>query len=760
MQISTILKGAAAMAVLGFACTASAGNIPQYSFAQSETEFEFLEGATPVPVTYGEASEMVFPDRKTINAYTGKGFPIGFDFKYAGKVFNQFAINNNGCIMLGYDKVEFRGYCNLFFNEADRYATNSFYMGITPSIYGIKEGELSYKLEGTEGNHTLTVEFAHLGVNEPNPRGNAIYSLQIILSEKDGGVRFNFLEEESPYSTVGLICGIYGWSNADSKLVTTTGLGTPAVVSTETVATMLRRGSLLVWDADDILYEEHDEPYTYSFDFAPTGAPEFLCAAPTDLFVEQQGTNAVISCTRPEDAPATVIMVSEKPILEFPEQGVSYPVYNDKGELITKFGDSTLVYYSNDETPTATFPNLKASTRYYVKAFGVNGYPSYSTESSADLEFVSSHPAPYVIQATSAPHAINVRTMGDDAVVIAMTLDRMPNASLGTSGIFGYPEDDCAVGDMIDGGGEIIYIGEPGNFLYEKAEPNREVFFRAWSLRDGRVSKTYVNAAGVTNAEMPYEPQLELYTLNEVPLNWTSTNQSQSSTYQANFVPRLRGEKEDEPALGGISANSLTTFASPTLNFGAGAKLEFEWAMETARDYEGMEDQMVVLPDGNKPGEFGKGHKFRVYVQSRGGDTELFTTSEYTGTMMANPSEPDHYISGTSEFLPVSLTMPQGVTNGKITFAFSTEGFSILYLRNITVTNPTEVEGVASSVTEDVVEASHGSLSILSADGGLYNIYSVDGAVAGRLNLGAGEIGIVALPKGVYLVNGKKYFVL
>lgn len=759
MQISTFLKGAAVMAALGIACAASAGNIPQYSFAQTEKEFVFLEDAVQVPVTYGEASEMVFPDRKTINAYTGNGFPIGFDFKYAGKVFNQFAINNNGCIQLGYDKVEFRGYCNLFFNDASRYASNSFYMGITPSIFGIKEGELSYKLEGTEGNHTLTVEFAHLGINEPNPRGNAIYSLQIILSEKDGGVRFNFLEEESPYSTVGLICGIYGWSNADSKLITTPGLGTPATVSTETVAEMLQRGSLMVWDADDILYVEHDTPYSYSFDFAPTGAPGFVSAAPADLFVEQQGTSAVITCTRPADAPATAIMISEKPILEYPEQGVSYPVFNDDGDLITKFGDATLVYYSNDENPTATFPNLRASTRYYVKAFGVNGYPSYSTETSADLEFLSSHPAPYIIQTTSAQHAINVRTVGDDDVVIAMTLDRIPYTSAGVTGIFGQPEDNCAAGDKIEGGGEIIYVGEAGNFLYENAAPNREVFFRAWSLRDGRVSKTYINAAGVTNAEMPYEPQLELYALDEVPLNWTSTNQSQSATFKADFVPRMRGEKEDEPALGGISANNLTTFTSPTLNFGAGAKVEFEWAMETARDYEGMEDQMVVLPEGNKPGEFGKGHKFRVYVQGRGSETELFTTSEYTGTMMANPSDPDHYISGTSEFLPVSLTIPEGVTNGKLTFAFSTEGFSTLYLRNISVTNPSEVEGVEVAA-EDVIEAAHGSLSILSAEGGVYDIYSVDGAKAGQLNLEAAEIGIVALPKGVYLVNGKKYFVL
>ncbi|MDE5774340.1 MAG: hypothetical protein K2H86_07785 [Muribaculaceae bacterium] len=758
MQISTFFKGIAVGALIGTSVVASAGNIPQYAFKQSKAEFAFLENATPVNVTYGVASEMVYPDRQTINAYTGKGFPIGFDFKYGGRVFNQFAINNNGSILLGEDKVAFRGYCNLFFDDASRYASNEFYMGIMPSSYGIKEGEISYKLDGEEGNRTLTVQFAHLGVNEGNPRGNAIYSLQIVLSEKESQVSLNFLEEESPYSSFGLICGLYGWSNDDSMLITSPSMSDPATVSTETVANMLQKGALLGWSAEDALGYEHDDPYCYAFTFDSTGAPDFVCEAPGNLFVDQDGNTAIVTCTRPADAPATAILISEKPIETYPEQGVTYPVYNDEGELVTKFGEATLIYYGDDDDITAYFPNLKASTPYYIQAIGVNGYPWYSTGSTASIEFISSHPAPYVMRTYSANHGIRINTMGDDDIVIAATVDRVNTTNLGATGIFGHPEDNCSVGDIIEKGGEIIYIGPAGDFTYEQAEPNRQIFFRAWSVRDGRVSKTYINASGVTNPEMPYEPQLELYTLNEVPLNWVAQSNNTSTTYNGYFVPRMRGENETEPALAGVSGATTSTLISPTLNFGAGATLKFEWAMETARDYEGMEDQMVVLPEGNKPGVFGTGHEFKVYVAGRT-NTDLFVTNRYDGTMMVSPNDADHFISGTSEFIPVSITMPEGVTNGKLTFTFSTEGFSTLYLRYITVTNPSGVETVVPVSECDVITATDGAISILSVEGGVYDVYSVSGMHTAQVEVCAGETATVALSKGVYLINGQKYIV-
>ena len=762
MEISTILKGGLGVLSLCAAFTAGAGNIPQYAFKETRPQFEFLTDATPVKVTFGVADEMIFKDRQTLNAFTGQGFPIGFDFKYGGRVFNQFAIDNNGYILLGYDKVEFRGYSNLFFSDSNREAENYFYLGMGPIKYGIAEGEISYKLDGEEGDRTLTIQFAHMGVNEPTrpTRGNAIYSLQLVLSEKDGSVKMNFLEEESPYASFGLICGITGWGGDDTEILTSKGLGDPAELSASTASNMLREDTYLNWDENDILGDGHEEPYSFSFTFTPTGTPDFVCKSPTNLSVEQIGSSAFVSCSRSEDAPATAILFSESPILEFPTQGISYQVKNDEGEFTSTFGGATLIYYSNDENPVAEFPNLKASTRYYVKAFGVNGYPSYSNETSSDLEFMSSHPAPYVLQATSADGAINLRTIGDDDVIIASTLNRVEIASEGASGIFGFPEDDCAVGDMIEGGGEIIYIGEPGEVSYEEAAPNRQVFFRAWSLRDGRVSKTSINASGVTNPEMPYDPKLELYTLYETPLNWIAQTTSTETTITTNFMPRTRGANDEESAVAGMSLSSVATLTSPTINFGKNAKLKFEWAMETVTNYDSQAGSIVQLPEGNKPGEFGTGHKFSVKLISRGNEEEIFSANEYKGTMTPSQGEEGRFISGTSTFIPVEVFLGDNVTTGKVSFSFSTQELSILYLRNIMIEgDDSSVESIFTPESSDIITAGEGNISILSAKGGEYNVYSLDGTHAASVKVNAGEGVVIPLSKGIYVVNNSKVIV-
>lgn len=765
MRYSAIFRGFVAAVAVCVPLGSQAGNIPQYSFEQTHPGFEYLTDATPVRVSFNDGSDMVFQERQTNTAFTGQGFPIGFDFRYGGQIFNQFAIDNNGNLLFGKDKVEFHGYASLFYKDTSLYSPNYFYLGFSPAMYGIKSGEINYKLEGEAGNRTMTVEFAHMNVREPALRGNAIYSMQIVIYEKDGQIDINFIEEESPYNGFCLMCGLYGWSLDDDMIITASDINATARVSKEHEPDILIPNTVIRWNNEDILDpddpEGHAEPYNFTYTFKPTGTADFVSDQPTDLTVEQTGNNMIVSCTRPANAPATVIMVSESPILEFPTQGVTYPVIDNEGNYVTKIGGATMIYYGNDEVAQAVYPDVKASTPYYVKAFGVNGYPSYSTDTSADLEFVSSHPAPYVMQASSAKGAINIKTIGDDDVIIAATLDRVTLSNLGATGIFGMPEADCAVGDALEGGGEIIYIGAPGEFSYTDATPNRQTFFRAWALREGRVSKPYINATGVTNAEMPFEPQVELFTLYEIPLGWISTTTSTSANAITCFIPRMRGEKEDEPAVAGYSeSGSVATLTTPVLNHGENAKLNFEWAMETCREVD-QGDALVVLPEGNEPGVFGTGHSFKVIYTARGNEeSEIFKTSEYNGTMTASPNDPDHYISGTSTFQPVEVNLPTAQKYGTVTFSFSTEGFSILYLRNITITSEAGVQSIFSDENaEDIIFGGVGMLSILSVKGGEYNVYGIDGKLITTLNIAAGEGRVISVEKGIYVVAGKKLLV-
>lgn len=314
------------------------------------------------------------------------------------------------------------------------------------------------------------------------------------------------------------------------------------------------------------------------------------------------------------------------------------------------------------------------------------------------------------------------------------------------------------MGDEIEGGGTIIYVGDPGEFTYTDATPNRQTFFRAWSLRDGRVSKTFINATGVTNPEMPYKPQLELYTLYESPLNWITQTTHSGTTVTTIFMPRTRGVNDEEPVVGGISASGTkSTLISPVLSYGKNAVLSFEWAMETAREVSDP-DAMVVLPEGNEPGVFGAGHSFTVSCGPRGTENELFTATEYNGTMTPSPSEPDRFISGTSQFLPISVNLPE-LEKARIAFSFSTEGFSILYLRNICVTGESGVVNLLNPSGDDIISAGKGSISILSAAGGMYEVVSIDGHRVASLDIPAGEGRVITLPAGIYVVGDHKLIV-
>ena len=763
MKISTRSLGLASVMAAG-ALTAAAGNIPQYQFKKSDAEFRFLEGATAVTSTYGEAPELIFlGDRYYINAHTGEGFPIGFNFRYGGKEFNQFAINNNGSIMLGQDKIESRGYISLWFNNASLYASNEFYLGMGPVKYGIKDGEISYKLEGEPGNRTMTIQFAHMQFREPGVRGNAAYSEQIVLHEADGRVDINFREEEASFGNLGLFCGLHGWSNEDNLLLYGYGLGETIDVAPVRVHNMLDNDSYITWLVDDELGYDHLDPYSYNFSFTPTGSETFTCEAPADLGAEQRGDDLIITCHRPTDAPATMILISTEPFGEddLPQQGVSYPVKNDANEYVTKFGNATLIYYNDDEIPTATFSGVEPSTDYYVKAIGVNGYPAYSFSTAADMVVRSSHPAPTSMLATSARGAINLRTYCPDEVIIAATTERVTTSTEGITGIFGQPTIDSKAGSWVPGGGKVIYVGPAGDFSYTDAPENRQVFFRAWSIRDGQVSKTYTNATGVTTPSLPYDPKLDLYTLYEVPLGWTAISTCTDAGVMADFVPRMRGANEDEAALGGVSSfGSSATLTSPLITFANASdlKLHFEWSLETTKELPeiGGTGPSVVLPEGREPGTFGTGHSFTVTAGLNGTENKLYEATSYDGTMQALPDDPDHYIDGTSTMIPVTVDFPV-LRGGKVQFRFTTAGFSILYLKNIFITNG-EV-GIKETIDlfgQDMISGQEGAISILSAAGGNYEVYALDGRHVSSVKLEAGEGALLSADKGIYIVNGVK----
>lgn len=738
--------------------SAWAGNIPQYDFQQIPSDFQFLQGATAVSNVFHEADEMLFAgDRQYLNPYTGEGFQIGFDFRYGGRTFNQFAIQNNGAILLGHDQVAFRGYSNLLFQSSFADTDNYFYTGMLPIMFGIKDGQLSYKTQGEAGSRTLTVEFAHMKLREPSTRGQATYSMQIVLHEADGTVDLNFLEEETGYANTGLYAGISGWGAQDRVLLTSPGLGEPISVSTLTGGDMTYPDSYISWRFDDELGYDHDDPYSYTLRFTPTGSEGFSCAAPTALGASQTGDVLTVSCDRPADAPATMILYSEQPFGadELPAEGVSYQVADAAGQYVTMFGNATLIYYGNDDRPTARVKDMQPSQAYYVKAFGVNGYPSYSTSTASLLEGYASHAAPTAFAAQGAGQTIHLSWNCPDQVMIAAATERVMTANEGPNGVFGNPLSTMTAGDAIPGGGSVIYVGPADEFDFQ-CEPNRLYFFRAWTLKDGRLSSTAANVRGISEPSLPYAPSIETQTLYETPMGWTSQTSNSDQATNTNFIVRLRGAEDEESAVAGISTSGSTAaLISPTIPFAEGSVLSFEWAMETARDtYD--PNQMVTLPEGNDPGVFGMGHSLKVSCGNRGTENLLYETDEYTGSMTPVPTDPDTNISGTSQWLPVSVALPEDRTQGRISFRFSTESFSILYLRNVEVSAGSGAAAERISFEADSITAGKGLITLTSALGGHYEVVSTDGRTVASLTLEAGQTAAVSLPAGIYIAGGRK----
>lgn len=763
---STFLAVAGAL-LLSPACM-YAGNIPQYAYRQFDSEFVRLTNATPVACEYHEGDELIFAgDRAQTNAYSGQGYNIGFDFRYAGRTFNQFAIDNNGALMLGRDRVEYRGYSNLFFKDPTIYTNNSFYLGLMPAKGGIQSGDISYKTEGTPGQRVLTVEFDNMTLRKNTVRDAGAYALQIALHEADGRVEFRFLEIETPVTQNGFFGGISGWDMTDRQLLTGTGIGDGISVSDKRGADLLDPASFIKWREDDELGYEHDTAYSYTLEFTPTGTGDFTCGRPGNLMLTQAGDKLRISCERPENAPATAILISKSPFgaEDLPVQGMSYPVKNDAGEFATTLGNATLVCYNDDANPTAEVGDIEPSCEYYIKAIGVDGYPTYSFATSADATFISSHPAPLSLLAESAGEDIKLRWSTPDDILITETLERVNTYREGATGIFGIPEVDAAEGSEVEGGGRVIYngTGASGEFVWTSAEPNVQHYFRAWAIKNGRLSETFINARGVTEGIFPFEPNVELYTLYETPQGWISNSSSDETTVVTVFTPRLHGENEDEPCVAGMSVNGTTaTLISPSIPLGKNSKLSFEWAMETAKELPQIDPTAgpsVQLPEGNKPGEFGMGHKFVAGYGPRGLDNILFEAEEYTGTMKAIPTEPDKNISGTSEFLPVEVAIPEEGVSKKIGFRFSTQGFSTLFLRNIRVTGESSNVETMGAASEKVEAVEGMGLMITSRLGGSYDVYSLEGVHVASVELKAGEYALIPLPKGIYVAAGRKIVV-
>ena len=651
------------VALAAFTPPLLAGNIPQYRVSKgpaSAAYSEFTQG-WQIPCDWTSGTYALLPDGSTSpNVVKSEGYPIGFDFRFAGTTVNRFLPSNTGDIYLGKEKVTYGDGC--------------FCVSMSLVKHGLKAGEISYKTTGDEGNRILTVQWKNATINQSSGYVGK-YNLQFRFHEKDGRIEMAFKEVETPGASNGFDTSIHGWDGRDAILLTASGLDKPVSVSPNFTSDMLTPSSYIKWDADD-----YDNGYSPVFVFTPESDITPPTAAPANLKVTEDNGSLSITCDRAEGSAATAILYSTSPFTDadMPVDGETFPAGQDRGGLAIP------LYYSNDAVATASVRNIREGSTYYIRAVSANGYPAWNRTDFAEVVYSTSQAAPSSLEAgASGPAALTVRCEADSPVIIAATDTPAAGYGKGYVGQFGVPSATAKAGDAMEGGGKVVYAGEAGRSVEIETSPNTLTYLRAWTVRDGRLSSTCTDCSATPAVSYPYAPAIETYPQGMPLQGWEALPAGQGQ-----FIPLPRNEADDLAVRATSGTGTRVTLRTPALPLGSPLRVSFEWAMETVRASESSEDSgSVELPKGNRPGEFGSGS-----LDLAVGGTTYRSVNSYGGTMAE--FAPGEYVTGSSTYESFSAEIPAGSGSGslEISFAGDKGNTSQLYIRNLLVETVGEVE--------------------------------------------------------------------
>lgn len=416
--------------------------------------------------------------------FVAQGMPIGFDFEFDGEMMNQFVFAPNGHIILGKDSVELvevvgRGY-NALTSSWD--CINVVGMAQYAGHYASLDTEFSYKVVGESPNRELVVQSKDLVICyqfnwDDVPTNIQIVQYQIRLVEGTNEVKLVYNDwdrSESSYS--------YSQSTRIGIKADPSNLATVASASGS-----WNEGVSLTSDDSYLTYSSSYYPSNgLTYTFTPGGACEAPSAQATDLELSTTSIRASGEFTATADADHYLVVMSIGALTEIPTDGVTYSAADSigNGHVVTWTTDTTFA------TSDATADALIGSTEYTFNIFAANSFCSGG---------VTYNTTPLTGSIYTLPAAPTALTVGDvdktyievtaeanaagDQVIIAYTTEVYTNA-WGQDleyGAFGTPTTDLAVGDSIDGGGYIMYIGEAGTAKIEGLLEDETYHFWAWS---------------------------------------------------------------------------------------------------------------------------------------------------------------------------------------------------------------------------------------------------------------------------------------
>ena len=471
------------------------------------------------------------------------GFPIGFEFRYNSQKMTHFLIGGDGEIQLSPTQAIST---DVHKNKSSWFTNSKIHdvIGISPrqGMYGLEDTQISYWLEGIEGTRALCIEYKNVDFqgtfNAANDYCGAKATILYRLYEKSGNIEMT-LKGFKPANTGSnnfFRIGILGDSNDFVEVQ--------------------------AWDGSK--YSARDNNISYSPDSYPQDgivytfvAPEPCVTpfvAPTDLVLTSTTTQISGTFTVAQGDHFLVLVTTEETLSERPAAGTKYAVGDEIGnaKVIANVDRGEFISPNNMTIEQGTY-------NVFVIAYNMlcmDG-PLYCAEAAkATIAMKPGAPAALTLSDVDK-NTISVSATSSGAnIMIAMTDEpgRNPSNQLMPYGAFGTPAGNYNVGDEIEGGGKVVYVGgtTEAPVVLNELVAGKPYFFRAWSTDgNGGYSSVYLDAIAATAAELPWEFDLSGAPIGEPPYGWTQ-DASENGVWSMNeragyFYNQVNFASESEP---------------------------------------------------------------------------------------------------------------------------------------------------------------------------------------------------------------------
>lgn len=453
------------------------------------------------------------------NAVEGaKGFPIGFEFRYNSQKMTHFLIGTDLAVQLSPTET-ISTVIHTGNNRVAGFTTTGIHdvIGMFPreGVYGLEDTQISYWLEGQEGYRALVIEYKNIDFGNGGGWGTtgemcgAKATIQYRLYEQSGNIEMKVkgMKPTEPGNYNFFRIGILGDANDFVQVQKWDG----SVISA--------RDNSVSYKADQ--YPVDGQVYTFV-------APE-ACVTPTvapaDLVLTSTTTQISGTFTATQGDHFLVLATTEAELSEKPADGSKYKVGDE-------LGNARVI--ANVDRAEFVGPNDMAQGTFNVFVIAYNSLcmdgPLYGNEAATAA--IAMKPGAPASLAVTAADKDNITLKAEDSgaqMVIAMTAEQHFN-SIGqgyTYGEFGTPAGTYEVGQEIEGGGKVIYVGSSVDAIgVNDLESGRPYFFRAWSTDgNGGYSSEYLDINAVTAAELPWELNLDAIPTGEAPLGWAKSSE-------------------------------------------------------------------------------------------------------------------------------------------------------------------------------------------------------------------------------------------